>query len=241
MMKTYLIFLWLFLSGMLFSQTIPSKGKSIGDFVPANWKIFQQAEGDLNKDEKPDAVLIIENTNPDLIFVNEDSGNSQINLNSRYLLILFQTDNGYELMELNKTFLPSEGNVEEPCLIDPLMEGGIEIKKGSLLLTLNYWSSCGSWTTNTNIYTFRFQKDEFELIGFDTNEFHRATGETTSTSINFSTKKMSITTGGNLFEDEAAETQSTEKTEWKNFQLTELKNLKTLKVPMEWEWMGCYI
>lgn len=242
-MKKLAIFLFLIFNSTVFPQEIPNSGKDVKDFVPKGWKIFKQAEGDLNKDKKNDVVLIIEDTNSANIFKNESLGNPEINLNLRYLLILFKTEKGYELKEINKTFLPTEGSEDTPCLSDPLMDGGIEIKNGAIVLALNYWLSCGSWYTSTNTYTFRYQKNEFELIGFDSQEFHRASGEMSSVSINFSTKKMSITSGGNMFgeDSDGNEIKSEEKTEWKTFKLDKLKNLKTLKVPMEWEFMGNFI
>lgn len=242
-MKNLTFLLFFCFNLILLSQEIPNSGKNLNDFVPKNWKIFKQAQGDLNKDKKADVVLIIEDTNPENIFQNENLGSSVINTNPRYLLVLFKTEKGYDLKEINKTFIPTEGDLESACLADPLMDGGIEIKNGTLILSLYYWVSCGSWYTSTNVYTFRYQKNEFELIGFDSKEFHRASGDMNSTSINFSTKKMSNTSGGNMFEEDADgnKIESDEKTEWKNFKLDKLKNLKTLKVPMEWEFMGNYI
>lgn len=242
-MKNLFSFLLLTISCFVISQEIPKNGKNISAFVPDKWKILAQAEGDLNKDKKSDVVLIIEDTNPENIYKNESLGNPELNLNPRYLLILFKTEKGYKLQEINKTFLPSESDIESPCLADPLMDGGIEIKNGALLLSINYWMSCGSWYTGTDIYTFRYQKNEFELIGFDSSEFHRASGEMNATSINFSTKKMSITSGGNMFGEDVDgnEMDSEEKTEWKTFKLDKLQNLKTLKFPLEWKFMGLYI
>ena len=242
-MKNSFSFLFLTLSCFVLSQEIPKNGKSISSFIPDKWKIIEQAEGDLNKDKKNDFVLIIENTNPENIFQNDNLGSSIINTNPRYLLVLFKTDKGFELKEINKTFLPTEGDLESTCLADPLMDGGIEIKNGVLMIALHYWLSCGSWYTGSNTYTFRFQKNEFELIGFDSEEFHRASGEMTSASINFSTQKMSITTGGNMFgeDGDGNEIESEEKTEWKTFKIKKLQNLKTLKTPLEWEFLGYYI
>lgn len=242
-MKTLSLLLFLIFNSIVFSQEIPKSGKSIKDFVPNNWKIYDQAEGDLNKDKKSDIVLIIEDTNPKNILKNEYLGSPMLNLNPRYLLILFKTSNGYDLVEINKTFLPSENDQESPCLFDPLSDGGIDIKNGVFTLSLNYWMSCGSWYTSTNHYKFRYQKNNFELIGFDAQEFHRASGEMSSVSINFSTKKMSITTGGNMFGEDADgnEIETEEKTEWKTFKIDTLQNLNSLKTPMEWEFMGYFI
>lgn len=237
-MKTLLTVLITILSGILYAQSIPTKAKNLTSFVPENWKAIKMVHGDLNNDQKDDLVLIIEEDNPKNIIENDGMGSKFLNLNSRYLLIIFQTPNGFELKELNKTFIPKENNEESPCLMDPLVEGDIQINKGVLLLSLNYWLSCGSWSTGTDTYTFRFQKNEFELIGFDTFSFARNSGEIHEVSVNFSTRKMSITTGGNMFEDAD---ESEEKTEWKTFKLDKLQNLKTLKFPLEWEFMGLYI
>lgn len=242
-MKILFSLLFFSFNFIVFSQEIPNSGKSISSFVPDNWKIIEQAEGDLNKDKKNDFVLIIEETNPENISRNDGLGSPEINLNPRWLLILLNTDKGFELKEINKTFIPTEDDIESTCLADPLMDGGIEIKNGVLMVSLHYWLSCGSWYTGSNTYTFRFQKNEFELIGFDSEEFHRASGEMTSASINFSTQKMSITTGGNMFgeDGDGNEIKSEEKTEWKTFKINKLQNLKTLKTPLEWEFMGYFI
>ncbi|MGB6083551.1 hypothetical protein [Moheibacter sp.] len=237
-MKTLLTVLITILSGILYAQSIPTKAKNLTSFVPENWKAIKMVHGDLNNDQKDDLVLIIEEDNPKNIIENDGMGSKFLNLNPRYLLIIFQTPNGFELKELNKTFIPKENNEESPCLMDPLVEGDIQINKGVLVLSLNYWLSCGSWSTGTDTYTFRFQKNEFELIGFDTFSFARNSGEIHEVSVNFSTRKMSITTGGNMFEDAD---ESEEKTEWKTFKLDKLQNLKTLKFPLEWEFMGLYI
>lgn len=242
-MKNLTFLLFFSFYSIIFSQEIPTSGKDIKKFVPKNWRIIEQAEGDLNKDKKSDIVLIIEDTNPDNVFQNENLGSSVININPRYLLVLFKTEKGYELKELNKTFIPTEGDMESTCLADPIMDGGIEIKNGCIVLALNYWMSCGSWYTSTNTYTFRFQKNEFELIGFDSQDLHRASGEMNSTSINFSTKKMSITSGGNMFgeDNDGNEIKSEEKVEWKSFKIDKLKNLKDLQTPLEWEFMETFI
>jgi hypothetical protein len=78
---------------------------------------------------------------------------------------------------------------------------GLIIEKGVLKIDLNYWYSCGSWYTNHNTYIFRYQNNQFEMIGYESSEFHRASGEATSISINYSTKKKIETTGLNEFNE----------------------------------------
>ena len=89
-MKSFCSILFFLIEISLFGQDIAQKGKTIGDFVPTNWKILKQAEGDLNKDKKNDFVLIIENTDSANILQNENLGSTFLNTNPRYLLILFK-------------------------------------------------------------------------------------------------------------------------------------------------------
>ena len=169
-------------------------------FVPQGWTVLETASGDLNRDGKIDAALIIQQNNPNNIKSHEGLGSDRLNLNPRKLLILFQTAQGYQLITENDS-LPTENDEESPCLADPLEDGGMSITKGLLKINLHYWLSCGSWYVTNNSYTFRYQNNNLSLIGFDSNDFHRASGDITERSINFSTSKVKTTTGKNEFAD----------------------------------------
>ena len=79
----------------------------------------------------------------------------------------------------------------------------ISIKNNILKIKLNYFLSAGSWSVTQNTYTFRFQNQKFELIGFDNNSYMRNSGNQEEFSINFSTNKVKITTGGNISDEKA--------------------------------------
>lgn len=168
--------------------------------VPQGWTVLETASGDLNRDGKIDAALIIQQNNPNNIKSHEGLGSDRLNLNPRKLLVLFQTAQGYQLITENDS-LPTENDEESPCLADPLEDGGLSITKGLLKINLHYWLSCGSWYVTNNSYTFRYQNNNLSLIGFDSNDFHRASGDITERSINFSTSKVKTTTGKNEFAD----------------------------------------
>ena len=192
-MKNLFLHIALFFSLFCFSQNEM-------DFVPKNWKIIAKAEGDLNTDRIADLVLVIEDTKKKNIVSNDGLGESILNTNPRLLLVLFKNNkNKFYLDEKNKINIPSEGNLENPCLEDPFLSSkGIEITKGLLKLSLRYWLSCGSWEININDYTFRLKNNQFELIGYDTFSLHRASGEINRSSYNFLTKKKSFTTEENI-------------------------------------------
>lgn len=207
---------------------IPKEGKLIADFVPRKWKIIAKSEGDLNKDKINDVAFVIENTATENIILNEGLGKDTLNVNPRFLLVLFKTDSKYVLKSINKKFIPSQDDLESPCLEDPFMEnGGIEIKNGVLTIDLHYWLSCGSWYVTDRKYKFRFQDNSFVLIGYDSSSFHRSSGESESKSINFLSKKKELITGMNEFEE------SNPKTTWKSIKIEKLIKLEDLTTDSE--------
>ena len=177
----------------------PEKGNKMEDFVPKHWSAIMKVDGDLNKDGLTDTALIVEQENPENIIVTEY--NDTLNTNPRALLVLFKQENGtYKLAAKNdKGFI--EPPKENSSLLDPLGEGDINIKNNTLRLKFQYFFSAGSWYITNVEYVFRYQNSHFELIGVETNSFHRATGEETIVSFNLSTNKLETTMGGNVFEE----------------------------------------
>lgn len=213
---------------------LSSQGKSLNDLIPKNWKILSTSNGDLNKDGISDLVFVIENTDERNIHVNENGfGVDSINLNPRILAIYFGNVNGGYMKNLQSNeFIILQ---DSPTMDEPF--DGVEIlKNGVLKIDFHFWFSAGSWMMSSHTYKFRFQNNQFELIGYDASEIHRATGETTDYSINFSTRKMEkITT---TFDENEEETIIEEK---KSFKLKELKSIQSLGKPFEWEFEGIYL
>ena len=177
----------------------PEQGNKMEDFVPKHWSAIMKVDGDLNKDGLADTALIVEQENPNNISITEY--NDTLNTNPRALLVLFKQENGtYKLAAKNdKGFI--EPPKENSSLLDPLGEGDINIKNNTLRLRFQYFFSAGSWYITNVEYVFRYQNSHFELIGVETNSFHRATGEETIVSFNLSTNKLETTMGGNIFEE----------------------------------------
>ena len=207
----FILLLFLISSIYVFGENFPQKAKTVNDFIPKGWKKILTANGDLNKDKLEDTVIVIEKEDKKNIKKNDGFGPEELNLNPRILLVLFkQKDGTYILASKNdKGFIKSEGNDNNPALMDTLDD--IIIKNNVLKIVFNYFMSAGSWWTSTNVYIFRFQNNVFELIGYESNAYMRNTGEEEGTSINFSTNKAKITTGGNIFEEK----ENNPKDEWR--------------------------
>ena len=207
----FILSLFLISSIYVFGENFPQKAKTINDFIPKGWKKILTTNGDLNKDKLEDTVIVIEKEDKKNIKKNDGFGPEELNLNPRILLVLFkQKDGTYILASKNdKAFIKSEGNDDNPALMDTLDD--IIIKNNVLKIVFNYFMSAGSWWTSTNVYIFRFQNNVLELIGYESNAYMRNTGEEEGTSINFSTNKAKITTGGNIFEEK----ENNPKNEWR--------------------------
>lgn len=207
----FILLLFLISSIYVFGENFPQKAKTVNDFIPKGWKKILTTNGDLNKDKLEDTVIVIEKEDKKNIKKNDGFGPEELNLNPRILLVLFkQKDGTYILASKNdKGFIKSEGNDNNPALMDTLDD--IIIKNNVLKIVFNYFMSAGSWWTSTNVYIFRFQNNVFELIGYESNAYMRNTGEEEGISINFSTNKAKITTGGNIFEEK----ENNPKDEWR--------------------------
>ena len=207
----FILSLFLISSIYIFGENFPQKAKTVNDFIPKGWKEILTTNGDLNRDKLEDTVIVIEKEDKKNIKKNDGFGPEELNLNPRILLVLFkQKDGTYVLVSKNdKGFIKSEGNDDNPALMDTLDD--IIIKNNILKIVFNYFMSAGSWWTSTNVYIFRFQNNVFELIGYESNAYMRNTGEEEGTSINFSTNKAKITTGGNIFEEK----ENNPKNEWR--------------------------
>ncbi|SDC11936.1 hypothetical protein [Niabella drilacis] len=197
-MKTFSLFMAI--ACFHFSAAQPQK---LPDYfkteVPRGWVCDALITGDLNKDQQPDAVLVIRNTSAGNFKLHDGLGQDTLDLNPRRLLIYFREGRGYRKILSTDQFLPSVNSAVNPCLADPFAEGSIGIERGLLKMGFHYWLSCGSYEVTDWDYTFRFQQGRFELIGLDVSSLHRASGEMSATSYNFMTGKKQEISGGNEF------------------------------------------
>lgn len=203
---------------------IKQSGLSINDFIPKAWTILDSTSGDLNKDNLNDYALVLQHADSVTMVKTEDGEQDTVITQPRMLLILFKDPSGNALnrIEQNNSFILNHDN---PDMDDPYQS--IKIDKGILQIDFRLFYNMGSWYVNTATYKFRYQNNQFTLIGADNKSFHRASHDFEEYSYNFLTRKRSLTTGN----DE----KGTKKTEWKTFNLTTPKTLKTFPRPFTWE------
>lgn len=212
-------------SGQSFTYPlIKLKGNSIRDFVPKGWTILKSAKGDLNSDQQNDIALVLQHRDSVSLIKDDDGVSDTVVTQPRILVIAFYNSatKQYDLIEQNNSFILNDDN---PSMDDPFQN--ISIANQILQINFSIFYNMGGWETSTNIYKFRFQDNEFKLIGADYNSTMRNTGETEDRNYNFLTKKVKVITGNIEIVKR--------KTKWKQVDCKELKTFKTFTQPFTWE------
>ena len=199
----FILSLFLIFSLYAFAENFPQKAKSVKDFIPKGWEQLDIAKGDLNKDKLEDVVIVIGNP-----VINSDDDS--------VLLVLFKEKDGtYSLVAKN------DKNFSKSYINYSLLE---EIRIKNNILEIKFFIS-NIYNIN-KIYTFRFQNNRFELIGYDEGGYSRLSGDQYRTSINFSTNKMKTTTGGNAF----AGNENNPKDKWYNIKIEKKYTLDEMTI-----------
>lgn len=156
-------------------------GKSAEDIIPEKWEIMSSATGDLNGDGIDDIAFFTRKE-----FKNSTPDEYKLNSNSIVLAIYWGNNNGdFTQYKIYDGLVPPE----EPCGVT-YENLNVEItEKRVLIYHVNIFLSCGSWTNPNYSVKYRYQDGAFYKIGYDSDEFHRASGDASNVSINYLTGK----------------------------------------------------
>lgn len=205
--------------------TLAPTAKTHTGFVPQNWKLLDHAAGDLNKDKIPDYAMVLEYNRYITAYEYTSYDTLKTVSKPRILAIAFgKKDGTYALAQTSNTFILTSDTLD--YMDDPFSD--ITIAGGVLKIEFQLFHTMGSWYVTNTKYIFRYQDQQFALIGADNNSFHRATHDYEDYSFNFSTKKWSLTTGS----DNSAQKPVVK---WHTLSLPRLQNLKTFVKPYTWE------
>jgi len=234
MKKLLLIVSLCFVSNLPGQQVIPTlktKASTIAELIPKEWNLLDTAIGDLNQDGFKDLVMVLQGTNKEYIQYRDDNY-PMIDTNRRILAIYFADSLGNyykHFQDANFILLKDDEFIEDPFFDLVITD------KGVIKIEFNYWTSMGTWETSHEKFLFRYnkQRTKFELIGYYYSWFMRNSFEGEDYSVNFLTRKMSVTENSML--DEIA------KPKWIKFDLDELKTLEEIVLPGSWKFMDLYI
>jgi len=188
-MKYFLALIFLSLSLTSYAQpqdfdypTVKKSGTDAAAFVPEHWQIIKADTGDLNKDKKDDIVFVMEYIKgyPNI----DDHHNKAL---PRVLVVLFQAEEGYSKALQHNKFIMNAA--QGGTMGDPFSQ--LFIRRG----VLNIEFMGGSRELWIYDYKFRFQDNDWYLIGHDDKTYDRLTGDYTETSQNYLTHKQKFTRG----------------------------------------------
>lgn len=201
------------------SQQLKENGTAVTEIVPEGWS-FEVANGDLNKDGRLDMVILTYPNFSEHLKVRDDG--YVYNFNQPLLAIYFREPSGnYHLWKSYDNVVSAREN--EYISIDATLNITL---RGTLEIGISEFSSAGSWQTSSSKYTFRYQNEDFFLIGKDEECMSRNSGERTIVSENYLTHKQQRITD-NVFDDKVKR-----KEKWSKLERRPLQRMgeKTLAV-----------
>ena len=172
-------------------QIKPTAGKigtinKLQHFLPEGYFVFDEIQGDLNKDGIADLIWIIKDSKEERIV--ENGFGDMVDRNRRGIMVLLGSNNGYQLAFENRNCFSSE-NEDGGVYFPPDL--WLYVERGNLYV--HY----GHGRYGYLRYIFRYTDRDFELIGYDSsNNFGPVVNS--KTSINYLTKKMQTLTNTNM-------------------------------------------
>jgi hypothetical protein len=166
------------------------EGKTLQEFIPADWKVVDSAKGDMDGNNNKEYAFIIRYKDSTMIPHMEDGKLGKFRTLPSILIIIFQYgDSGkFVLIEQNNKFATQQidNNGSFPYT-------AMKINNG--IFNIDFAMFYGPAAHRKLSYVFRYQNKKFVLIGADTDYFNESTREYEKTSVNFLSGKWSSDTG----------------------------------------------
>ena len=103
----------------------------------------------------------------------------------------------------------------------------LSVKRGSIHIEVGEFASAGSWSSDNYTFVFRYQNDDFYLIGHEHDSFARNTGKGEKNSFNHLTHKK-LTTTYNAFDENVPQ-----RSKWSDIPEAPLRPLSKFFLPDE--------
>jgi hypothetical protein len=204
--------------------SVERKSKNPENFVRSDETVFEKIFGDLNNDGKEDYVIITKQTKKSAFETDENRG--ELDRNRRGIIIAFNEGEYYHTVLTIPDCFSSE-NEDGGVYFAPELSD----KKKKRNLIVHYGHGRYGWWQ----YVFRYQNDNFELIGYDSSD-NRGPITEKMTSINFLTKKIQTKTNTNPDPDSEEVFEET----WQDIVIDNLVKLTDIRDFSEFNVNSCY-
>ena len=176
---------------------IVERAASLEGFVPSGWRLEHLARGRLDADERGDALLVLRMDDPANVIDNDGLGPARFDTNPRMLVAaLAQPDGSWRQVMRNHRLVPRPESPVMDDVFDDDPGTAVAIRPNrTWSVALRSWASAGTWSTRQVAYTFRLEGGCMRLVGYDEMHLHRASGEITTTSVNYLTGRGWIRSG----------------------------------------------
>jgi hypothetical protein len=193
-MRRFLIVAFIGVCAVVRAQQLQQQGRGVDDLVPAGWE-HTEATGDLNKDGIADLVVV---ATPDFKENTKTRDDGFVyNFNQPLLAVYFGTAEGkLQLWRQYDQVVPARP--DEYVSIDASLT---ITEKGVLRIALETFSSMGGWGSENCNFSYRYQDGDFYLIGKESRNMSRNTGEMETTSENYLTWRRQVVKE-NVFDDD---------------------------------------
>lgn len=200
---------------------LPQSSEKLDDFVPLFWNIEFIRQADLNKDGQLDMVMVVRNRDARNVIRPDDCESCMpVDINPRMLVILFAEGKSWRLIKQNTTFIPKVSvHMDSQDPFNGVVYGEVYAGNGNFAIRIGWFGGSMGY----NIYTFRWQNDDFYLIGYDVFAHHRTSGEERNHSYNFLTWRENIVTETPV--DDGKTDKTVSKSVWKDLKKQPLLKL----------------
>lgn len=181
-MKILTTLIIVFAAASASAQGLKETGVTVEEIIPEGWE-YSHATGDLNQDGIDDLVVMATPNDPAHLKVRDDG--YVYNFNEPILAIYFGTRSGtFKCWKQYPHTMPYP--TDEYILYDYSLN---TTERHTLTIHVGTMATMGSWGQNSHSYVFRYQNQDFFLIGEDESYLIRNTGELTVDSYNYLTNK----------------------------------------------------
>ena len=166
-------------------QSLKQEGDCVEELVPQGWSHYETT-GDMNKDGIADMAVMTKPNFKEKIVTRDDG--YEYNFNQPVFAIYFGTSDGkLKLWKEYGNLLPADDDMD--CTNNFSFE---VTNRGVLNITIQPECTQGSYFSNINRYSYRFQNGDFFLIGKEDESIQRNTGEVELVSENYLTWKRQV-------------------------------------------------